>query len=185
MAVAIGVLIYCGGVRLNLSRFFRVTGFVLVLVAAGLVATTIHTAHEAGWLNAGQGQALDLTWLVVPGSWTSALLTGMLGWQPLPTYAELIGYVVYLVPAAIYVLWPRRRQSPRPGADGSGSAVLVLLLVLVARRLRWRGGGDDEAPRAPRPSSSSSPTPAARPRSSSSTPGRTDVQGHQRRHGPR
>ena len=28
----------------------------------------------------------------MPGSWTSALLTGMLGWQPLPTHAELVGY---------------------------------------------------------------------------------------------
>jgi high-affinity iron transporter len=106
VAAAIGVLIYTGGVRLNLNRFFRMTGFVLVLVAAGLVASTLHSAHEAGWLSAGQGQALDLTWLVVPGSWTSALLTGMLGWQPLPTHAELIGYLVFLVPAAIYVLWP-------------------------------------------------------------------------------
>ena len=113
VAVAIGVLIYSGGVRLNLSRFFRVTGFVLVLVAAGLVATTIHTAHEAGWLNAGQDQALDLTWLVVPGSWTSALLTGMLGWQPQPTYVELIGYLVFLIPAAAYVLWPPRARLTR------------------------------------------------------------------------
>src|SRR3954467_8497169 len=35
-AVAIGALGYRGGVRLNLARFFRVTGCVLVLVAAGL-----------------------------------------------------------------------------------------------------------------------------------------------------
>ncbi|WP_037496932.1 iron uptake transporter permease EfeU [Solirubrobacter soli] len=106
VAVGIGALVYTGGVRLNLARFFRITGFVLVLVAAGLVASTLHSAHEAGWLNVAQGQALDLTWLVVPGSWTSALLTGMLGWQPLPTYAELVGYLVFLIPAAVYVLWP-------------------------------------------------------------------------------
>src|SRR6201991_2723335 len=105
-AVAIGALIYRGGVRLNLTRFFRVTEIVLVFVAAGLVASALHSAHEAGWLNAGQAQALDLSWLVVPGTWTSALLTGMLGWQPLPTYAELIGYFVFLLPAAVYVLWP-------------------------------------------------------------------------------
>jgi high-affinity iron transporter len=108
-AVAIGYLIYRGGVKLNLQRFFRITGFVLVLVAAGLVASSVHSAHEAGWLNAGQGQALDLTWLVVPGTWTSALLTGMLGWQPRPTQAELIGYLVYLIPALVYVLAPSTR----------------------------------------------------------------------------
>jgi high-affinity iron transporter len=107
-AIAIGFAIYSGGVRINLARFFRITGFVLVLVAAGLVASTLHTAHEAGWLDAGQGQALDLTWLVVPGSWTSALLTGMLGWQPQPTHIELIGYFAFLIPAAAYVLWPPR-----------------------------------------------------------------------------
>jgi high-affinity iron transporter len=112
-AIAIGFAIYSGGVRINLARFFRITGFVLVLVAAGLVATTLHTAHEAGWLNVGQGQALDLTWLVVPGSWTSALLTGMLGWQPQPTYIELIGYLVFLIPAAAYILWPPRAPRRR------------------------------------------------------------------------
>ncbi len=109
-AIAIGFAVYSGGVRINLARFFRITGLVLVLVAAGLVATTLHTAHEAGWLNAGQGQALDLTWLVVPGSWTSALLTGMLGWQPQPTHIELIGYLIFLIPAAGYVLWPPRAR---------------------------------------------------------------------------
>ena len=112
-AVVIGFAIYSGGVRINLARFFRITGFVLVLVAAGLVASALHTAHEAGWLNAGQGQALDLTWLVVPGSWTSALLTGMLGWQPQPTYIELIGYLAFLIPAAAYVLWPARLRLTR------------------------------------------------------------------------
>src|SRR6185437_14459835 len=36
MAVGIGWGIYAGGVRINLSRFFRVTGAFLILVAAGL-----------------------------------------------------------------------------------------------------------------------------------------------------
>jgi high-affinity iron transporter len=115
-AVAIGLLVYRGGVRLDLGRFFRVTGAVLVLVAAGLVASTLHTAHEAGWLNAGQSKGLDLSWLVVPGTWTSALLTGMLGWQPQVTQAELIGYVAYLVPAAAYVAVAGRPPYPRLNA---------------------------------------------------------------------
>src|SRR6185369_15824658 len=57
LAAVIGYGIYRGGVRLNLARFFRVTGLVLVLVAAGLVMTAFHTANEAGWLTVGQTQA--------------------------------------------------------------------------------------------------------------------------------
>ena len=55
VAAGIGYGIYRGGVRLNLARFFRVTGLVLVVVAAGLVMTAVHTANEAGWLNVGTG----------------------------------------------------------------------------------------------------------------------------------
>ena len=107
-AVGLGLAIYFGGVRINLSRFFRITGFVLVLVAAGLLATSAHTAHEAGWINGMQGQALDLTWLVQPGTVTGSLLTGMLGLQPQPTEVEVFVYLLYAIPMGLYVAWPER-----------------------------------------------------------------------------
>jgi high-affinity iron transporter len=123
-AIAIGVGLYRGGVRINLARFFRVTGLVLVFVAAGLLATSVHTAHEAGWLNGLQGQALDLSWLVRPDAISGSLLTGMLGLQPTPTVGEALAYLLYAVPMALYVAWPdrfrlrrppaRRRRAPRP-----------------------------------------------------------------------
>jgi len=114
-ATGIGLGIYRGGVRINLSRFFRVTGLILVFVAAGLLATSLHTAHEAGWFNSLQGQALDLSWLVQPGTISGSLLTGMLGLQPKPTVGETLIYLIYALPMAIYVLWPDRlrlRRSP-------------------------------------------------------------------------
>jgi high-affinity iron transporter len=115
-AVVIGAGLYRGGIRINLARFFRITSAVLVVVAAGLLATAVHTAHEAAWFNSFQGQALNLSWLVVPGTVTSSLLTGMLGLQPLPTYAEAGVWLIYAVPMLAYVLWPRGRvrRSPAP-----------------------------------------------------------------------
>jgi high-affinity iron transporter len=107
-AVALGVALYRGGVKINLSRFFRLTGFVLVLVAAGLFASSIHTAHEAGWFNDLQSQAIDLSWLVKPGEISGSLLTGMLGLQPKPTVGEALAYLIYAVPMGLYVLWPDR-----------------------------------------------------------------------------
>jgi high-affinity iron transporter len=116
VAVGLGYGIYRGGVRIDLGRFFRVTGLVLVLVAAGLMATAVHTAHEAGWLNALQGQALDLSWFVRPGTVVSALLTGMLGIQARPTVGELAAWALYLVPVALVVCWPRRTAPTAPAA---------------------------------------------------------------------
>lgn len=110
-AVAIGLGLYRGGVRINLTRFFRFTGLVLVFVAAGLLATAAHTAHEAGWIHSFQGQALDLSWLVQPGTVTGSLLTGMLGLQPSPTVIEATVYLAYAIPMALFVLWP---QGMRP-----------------------------------------------------------------------
>jgi high-affinity iron transporter len=107
-AVAIGIGLYRGGVRINLTKFFKITGAVLVFVAAGLLATAAHTAHEAGWINGLQGQAVDLSWLVQPGTVSGSLLTGMLGLQPNPTVIEALVYVLYAVPMALYVLWPDR-----------------------------------------------------------------------------
>jgi high-affinity iron transporter len=124
VAVILGYGIYRGGVRINLSKFFRVTGLVLVLVAAGLVVNALHTAHEAGWLNSGQGATVDLTWLVRPGSVQSSLLTGMLGVQTHPVVIEVIGWLVYLVPVGVYVAWPPGRTISR--------AVLVRTLGAVA-----------------------------------------------------
>ena len=116
-AVVLGYAIYRGGIRINLSRFFRVTGFVLVVVAAGLLASAVHTAAEAGWISALQGRAFDLTWLVKPESVRSALLTGILGVQPVPTVAEVLVWIAYAAPMGLYVLWPHRTRShPRTAA---------------------------------------------------------------------
>ncbi|MGH2906475.1 MAG: iron uptake transporter permease EfeU [Solirubrobacterales bacterium] len=107
---AIGYGIYRGGVKINLSRFFRLTAAVLVLVAAGLVAKSMHTGAEAGWITFGQAQAINLSWLVQPGTISAALLTGMLGLQPQPSQIELVAYLLYAVPMLTYVLWPRQNR---------------------------------------------------------------------------
>jgi high-affinity iron transporter len=116
-AVLIGVGLYRGGVHINLSKFFKVTGLVLVFVAAGLLTTAAHTAHEAGWINSFQSQAVSLRWLVHPGTVSESLLTGMLGLRAAPTQVEAFVYVVYAVPMVLFVLWPRGRRARSRGTE--------------------------------------------------------------------
>jgi high-affinity iron transporter len=118
VAVVLGWGIYRGGMRINLARFFKVTGFVLVLVAAGLMSFAAHTAHEAGWLNAGQAQFADFSAVIRPGTVWAALFTGVLGIQPKPTWSEAMAWLVYFVPMSLIVLWPKRLvPSTKPPAS--------------------------------------------------------------------
>ena len=118
VAAFIGWGMFHGGRRINLARFFRITGVVLVFVAAGLVATAIHTAHEAGWISFGQTQIADFSWFMPVGSVVSALLTGVLGIQPQPVAIEFVGWLLYLIPMLLIVLWP---AASRPQAGRAKS----------------------------------------------------------------
>lgn len=116
IAAGIGYGIYAGGVRLDLARFFRITGAFLVLVAAGLVLTAVRTAHEAGWIVAGRQRTIDLDWLAPNGSVQGALVTGVLGIPADPRLIEVVAWLAYVVPVALLVYWPAAR---RPGAAGA------------------------------------------------------------------
>ena len=126
-AVGIGIGLYSGGVHINLAKFFKITGLVLVFVAAGLLATAAHTAHEAGWISSFQSEAVSLRWLVHPGTVSESLLTGMLGLRPAPTQIEAFVYLAYALPMALFVLWQRgrrtvRRRATEPGVGAARNA---------------------------------------------------------------
>jgi high-affinity iron transporter len=121
-ATVVGWLIYRGGMRVNLARFFTVTALVLVVIAAGLAAFAAHTAHEAGWLNSAQGQAFDASAFIEPGTVRSALITGVLGIQPRPRVAEVLAWLAYFIPMAVVVLWPRRSATRSSGAPAVSPA---------------------------------------------------------------
>jgi len=114
MAVIIGWGFYVGGIRINLARFFRYTGMFLILVAAGLIISSLRSAHEAGWLNIGQDRVANLMWLVTPGTVQSALISGVLGVPTDPRQIEMAGWLLYIILVAVLIYWPARlRPSPK------------------------------------------------------------------------
>jgi high-affinity iron transporter len=111
MSVVLGYGIYRGGIRVDLRKFFRVTGVVLVVVAAGLLASAVHSLAEAGMITFFQAPAVDLSWLIAPGTIRSSLLTAFLGFQPVPTVAEVVAWAVFLIPMVVYVSGLRLRRA--------------------------------------------------------------------------
>ena len=97
LAVVLGVLLYRGGIRMNLRSFFRVTGLILIVVAAGLFAYSLHELQEAGWLPVLEAHAFDLSASLPDDAGAGAILRGLVGYNADPTWLEVVGWAAYLV----------------------------------------------------------------------------------------
>jgi len=95
-AILLGWSIFAAIVRLNLRRFFQVTGFMLILFAAGLVAHGVHEFTEFGWIPSIIEHVWDLTAIVSADSTPGLLLSALFGYNPTPSLGEMIAYVIYL-----------------------------------------------------------------------------------------
>src|SRR5215207_6151874 len=113
-SVVLGVLIYRGAVRINLAVFFRWTGALLILVAAGIFAYGFHDLQEANILPGLDNLAFDISHVIPPDSWYGVLLKGIFNFNPAPTTVELAAWLVYLVPVLVIYLRPVRRNARPP-----------------------------------------------------------------------
>jgi len=110
-AAVLGYLIYRGGIRLDLRTFFRVTGLLLLVVAAGLFAFSVHELQEVGWLPFLDGQAFDISGTLSDQSGFGAILRALIGYQDAPTVLELGAGIAYLVVTGALFL---RGPAPTP-----------------------------------------------------------------------
>ena len=148
VAIALGAGIYLGSLKLDLGRFFRITGVFLVFIAAGLVMSSLRTAHEAGWITIGQQRAFDLSGWMPTKSVLGALITGMFGVPPDPRLIEVLGWLLYAVPVLIVFLWPAR-LAPAPAAKRRILACTAAGLAAAAAAMAVfipAGGTDSPGP---------------------------------------
>jgi high-affinity iron transporter len=106
-AVALGYVVYAGGKRINLGAFFKITGVLLILVAAGLLAHGVAEFQEAGLL-----PELFPLWnvsgapVVGEGAFVGELLTAFFGWDPEANFLEFIAWAAYLLAVGFAFLRP-------------------------------------------------------------------------------
>ena len=96
VAILLAYLIYRGAVRINLGKFFTVTGFFLIFVAAGILAYGVHDLQEAGILPGLNTLAFDVSAVIPPDSWYGTLLKGFFNFSPQTTVLEAVVWVAYV-----------------------------------------------------------------------------------------
>jgi high-affinity iron transporter len=100
-SILLGWSLFATTVRLDLRRFFQITGFILILFAAGLIAHGIHEFNEVGWIPNIVEHIWDVNALIDENSVTGQLLKALFGYNGNPSLTEMIGYFIYLIVVAI------------------------------------------------------------------------------------
>ncbi len=111
LSVVVGYGLYTGSVKLDLRRFFKITGVFLLFVAAGLLAGVLRKFHEAGIWNHLQQIVFDFSDTLPLDSPLGAVLSGLLGYQEAPVLGEVILYIVFLLITLFIFLRPARQQT--------------------------------------------------------------------------
>ena len=101
-AVLLGWSLLAATARLNLRRFFQITGYLLILFAAGLVAHGIHEFNEVGWIPSIIEHVWEVNAIVDENSVFGELLKTLFGYNGNPSLTEMIGYFIYLGAAVFF-----------------------------------------------------------------------------------
>ncbi|MFE2324405.1 iron uptake transporter permease EfeU [Streptomyces sp. NPDC059385] len=118
-SVLLGWLFYRGALKINLAKFFRWTGAMLVVVAAGVLAYGIHDLQEAALLPGLHSLAFDISATIPPDSWYGTLLKGVFNFQPDPTVLQTTVWALYVAPVMLLFLLPERPKRAAASAPRS------------------------------------------------------------------
>ncbi len=112
VAVVLGYLIYRGVLSINLGIFFKYTGAILIIIAAGVLAYGVHELQEAGVLPGEDLLAFDVSAAIPPDSWYGSLLRGTVNFSPATTWLAAGAWLVYV--GIVMTIFVTRSQRPQP-----------------------------------------------------------------------
>jgi high-affinity iron transporter len=118
IAVALGVMVNVFGRQLPMKQFFLVTGMVIVVFAAGLLARTVAYLQTSGDIGTAWNNVYDLTqyrWLTTR-SQVGQFLGALFGWDPRPSIEQILAWLLYLVPvSALFLAGGKSKPAAKSG----------------------------------------------------------------------
>ncbi|MGW3041337.1 iron uptake transporter permease EfeU [Kitasatospora sp. NPDC001159] len=104
IGAAVGLLLSTGlcwglyrrALKMNLTRFFTITGVGLIIVAAGVLGYGLRDLQESGLVGGAGSYAFDLSGHLDASSWYATLVQGILNLTVTMTVLQVVGYIAYL-----------------------------------------------------------------------------------------
>ena len=111
VAALLGWVVFRGGKRISLPRFFAATSLLILFLAAGLLSTGVGRLQGLGLLPMS-GALWDTSWLLSDRSLVGSFLTGLIGYRARPSLLEVLAYWAYLIGVGTLLFRRRRPTTP-------------------------------------------------------------------------
>jgi high-affinity iron transporter len=105
LAVVLGVAIYQGSLKINLGKFFTITGIALIVIAGGVLSYAIHEFQELGALPGEEAYVWN--WVNADPTITT-LLSGTIGISTKISWLQLIVWAIYITTVLQAYLKPKK-----------------------------------------------------------------------------
>lgn len=96
LGVGLSALMYLGLLRIPMRHFFKVTGIMIALLTAGLLAQAVGFLEQSGLLDVLATPLWDSSGLLAQDSLAGKVLHTLIGYMDHPTGAELLAYTMSL-----------------------------------------------------------------------------------------
>jgi FTR1 family protein len=126
-----GGLVYAGLVRIPLKHFFTVTGWIILLLAAGLAAQAAAFLIQAGILPALIEPIWDTSGIISQGNLLGEVLGVMVGYTARPSLMQMLVWALTILVIG-GLMWRQRRRERMAAAGALAACVLGLLAPALA-----------------------------------------------------
>ncbi len=123
VAVVLGYGLYRGGLRLDLRAFFRATGALLIVLAAGMLAYGLHELQEVGVVPVVVEHLWDMNSVLDEKVGVGVFLKALVGYNGNPSLVEVAAYWAYLIGVGVLFLRPERSTAQTHASGPAGGAV--------------------------------------------------------------
>ena len=127
-ALVIAYAIYRLGAKLNMRRFFRVLGTILMIFAAGLLVDAVENLQQLGWLTFGEHVLWNSAGVVSEASSVGDVLHTLLGYADHPTVLQALVWITYVTVSLVFFM-RIGRGGRREDSKTSASRVITSTII--------------------------------------------------------
>ena len=109
-SILLGWSLFATSVKLDLRRFFQVTGFLLILFAAGMATRGVSEFVEVGWLPALWEHVWDLNPILSETSGLGQILSALFGYASSPSLMAILTYIGYFLTIGVGLRLARKTE---------------------------------------------------------------------------